>query len=399
MFGAPEGLFAKVDHDTHRHHRNPYNNYFSKQSIRAYSNVIQTFANKLCDNIRHYQSEGATTNLDQAYTALAGDIVSGYCFPSPYGLLDDASFALKFHEVWQSIIVNAHTTKQFPWLFPLILELPGRVVEYLMPAVAISCQWRIQWTQQILDLKIRKGESKESPGESTVFDTILESDLPDREKSTARLVDDAQTFLAGGSLTTAMALIVGTYHILANPDIEQSLIQELSTVHSSHQAGSVPLGELEQLPYLTAIILESLRVSYGVSHRMQRISNGETLHYKEWSIPPGTPVSMTSVHMHNNTTIFPSPHTFKPERWLPLDTEGRRLQRYMVAFGKGSRQCIGMTLAWAEMYIVLATVFGKLGNELELVDTVWERDVNLVRDYFTPVPSKDSKGVRIRFRE
>ena len=399
MFGAPESLFAAVDHDVHRRQRRPYNNKFSKQSIMAYSNVIQTFANKLCDNFRHCQTEGTRINIDQAYTALAGDIVSGYCFPSSYGLLDDPSFAQTFYEVWQSFIGFAHIMKQFPWLFPLMLKLPRRVVGYLVPPVATSFQWRIQWTQQILDLKMRKGEGKENPEDFTVFDTILDSDLSDQEKSTTRLVDDAQGFLAGGSLTTATTVIVATYYTLADPDIKQSLLQELSTVHSRHQAGSVPLGELEQLPYLNAVILEALRVSYGVSSRMQRISNDQTLHYKEWPIPPGTPVSMTSMFMHDNPTIFPSPHTFKPERWLPLDTEGRRLQKYMVAFGKGSRQCIGMNLAWAEMYITLATVFGKFGSQLELADTVWERDVDLVRDFFTPVPSKDSKGIWIRIRE
>lgn len=398
MFGVPEGLFALVDHDVHRRHRNPYSNYFSKQSIKKYSNVIQTFANKLCDNFRRDQSEGATINLDQAYTALAGDIVSGYCFPEPYGLLDDADYAREFHAVWQSTIVRAHAINQFPWLLQL-LKLPSRVVEYLTPALAMTYKWRIKWAQQVSDIKMRKGELKESLEKDTVFDTILDADIPDQDKTIARLADDAQGFMAGGSLTTAMALVVATYHTLANPDIKKSLLQELSTVHSSHQAGSVPLGELEQLPYLTAIILESLRVSYGVSHRMQRISKDQNLYYQEWAIPPGTPVGMTSVLMHNNTTIFPSPHTFKPERWLPLATEGKRLQRYMVAFGKGSRQCIGMTLAWAEIYVVLATVFGKFGNDMELEDTVWERDVNLVRDFFTPVPSKDSKGVRIKIRE
>ena len=36
----------------------------------------------------------------------------------------------------------------------------------------------------------------------------------------------------------------------------------------------------------------------------------------------------TSMHIHDNAAIFPDPRAFKPERWLPIETEGARLQKY-----------------------------------------------------------------------
>lgn len=50
---------------------------------------------------------------------------------------------------------------------------------------------------------------------------------------------------------------------------------------------------------------------------------------------------MTSVFMHHNETIFPNSHEFVPERWMDLEKR-KYLEKYMVAFTKGSRQCIGM---------------------------------------------------------
>ena len=42
-------------------------------------------------------------------------------------------------------------------------------------------------------------------------------------------------------------------------------------------------------------------------------------------------------------SIFPQPEIFRPERWLQGGTvDGKRLDRYLVCFGKGSRQCLGM---------------------------------------------------------
>lgn len=50
---------------------------------------------------------------------------------------------------------------------------------------------------------------------------------------------------------------------------------------------------------------------------------------------------MTSVFMHHNEKIFPDSYSFVPERWMDLEKR-KKLETYMVAFTKGSRQCIGM---------------------------------------------------------
>lgn len=40
-----------------------------------------------------------------------------------------------------------------------------------------------------------------------------------------------------------------------------------------------------------------------------------------------------------NSTVFPSPHEFRPERWLDGDP---KLDQYMCSFSRGTRGCIGM---------------------------------------------------------
>ena len=106
---------------------------------------------------------------------------------------------------------------------------------------------------------------------------------------------------------------------------------------------SVSLQDLERLPYLNACTREALRMSYGLSSRNPRISPREPMKYRDWTIPSGTPVSMTSVDVHHDETIFPDSHSFKPERWLnnPRTSNGSALDRYLVSFGKGGRSCLG----------------------------------------------------------
>lgn len=105
--------------------------------------------------------------------------------------------------------------------------------------------------------------------------------------------------------------------------------------------------ELEQRPYLWAVVHEALRVMPGVSHRSARIARDEDLVYrtrdgkKEWVIPRGTPIGMTSMINHWDPELFPNPDEFVPERWLVDGQPNYKLQKILIAFGKGSRSCVG----------------------------------------------------------
>ena len=219
-------------------------------------------------------------------------------------------------------------------------------------------------------------------------------DLPLSEKSFPRLVMEAQSLIGAGTLTSTHMLSITTYHILANPPILSKLLEELEEVIHDI-AISCPLQTLEQLAYLSAVVLEGLRVSYGSVHRLQRVHPDNALNFQDWIIPPGTPVSMSSISMHDDPSIFPEPRKFDPQRWIGPEREIR--QKCLFNFGRGARQCAGMNLAEAEIHIALAMVFRKLGRRMELYDTEKERDVDVRHDFFVTNPSLDSRGVRVMF--
>lgn len=117
---------------------------------------------------------------------------------------------------------------------------------------------------------------------------------------------------------------------------------------------------------------------------------------------------MSSIIMHHNETVFPSSHTFAPERWLAEPPEHLRapllanrnsneketpLSRYLVSFTKGSRNCLGMQLAYAELYITLANVVRK--NEFVLFETDVE-DVRPDREFLLARPKESSMGIRVK---
>ena len=132
------------------------------------------------------------------------------------------------------------------------------------------------------------------------------------------------------------------YQILADPLVCKKLKAELATL-SPAPDGIPPLAEVEALPYLSAVIQETIRIHPGVVSRQMRVSPEVPIVYNDkytgrgYSVPPGTVYSMSPIDVHMNPKYFEDPYEFRPERWLENPTLGR----YFLGFGKGSRNCLG----------------------------------------------------------
>jgi hypothetical protein len=139
----------------------------------------------------------------------------------------------------------------------------------------------------------------------------------------------------------------------------------------------------------------------GVSHRSARVAPDEDLHYQSadgkvnFVIARGTAIGMTSMINHWNEDLFPSPDEFLPERWLlEDDTPNYALQKKLIAFGKGSRSCIGENLAYCELYLMGAFMAFSVLPRAKLVDTTRE-DIAYDHDLIVAQTTKGSISVRI----
>lgn len=269
----------------------------------------------------------------------------------------------------------------------------------------------------------RHDKTSKYHSQTTIFHEILQSDLPEHEKLPTRLWQDGQVTVIAGTLTTAAALSEITFHLLNQPVELRRLKAELdSLVPLSSDTEQLPdVAQLEQLPYLTAVVKEGLRLSSGISTRLPRIATEETLIFnakephahsdengnktkdKTYILRPGIPLSMTALLIHHSPTYFEDPMAFRPERWL--EQTNKPLDRYLVPFSRGTRACLGMNLANAEVYLTIAAIFGRYGSRdvhspnalgwMELHNTT-RRDVEIVGDGQTPLYREGTKGVVVR---
>lgn len=93
----------------------------------------------------------------------------------------------------------------------------------------------------------------------SLFNHVVNSDMPESELSTDRLAKEAQVLLGAGSASTARTLDFLVYYVLADQRIRVRLQEELRDVMSVYPHVIPSWAELEKLPYLQAIIREGLR--------------------------------------------------------------------------------------------------------------------------------------------
>ena len=183
-------------------------------------------------------------------------------------------------------------------------------------------------------------KSAERKHRTIIEEGYINSQLPKEEKTFTRMYDDSVTLVSAGIETTGYTLSTATFHLLTNPNINARLRRELAEVWPDTNA--IPSWRtLEKVPYLKAVITEALRITVGAATRSARINHHESMQYGDWQIPPHTAVSMSSSFTSLNKTIFPEPWAFRPERWLRGE-ESKQLEKYLVSFSRGARQCLGI---------------------------------------------------------
>ncbi|XP_071987917.1 cytochrome P450 11B, mitochondrial-like [Engystomops pustulosus] len=151
--------------------------------------------------------------------------------------------------------------------------------------------------------------------------------------------------MAGGVDTTAMPLLFTLFELARNPSVQRELRNEI------HKAESQKPKDLNQflnlMPLLKGAIKETLRL-YPVGITVQRhLTKDTTLH--NYHIPAGTLVQVGLYPLGRSAQVFQDPLRYDPSRWIRRDDTNFKA----LAFGFGSRQCIGRRLAETEMMFFL----------------------------------------------
>lgn len=181
-------------------------------------------------------------------------------------------------------------------------------------------------------LKLINEEKKRvNPNPSSVLERLVHSGLSDDE-----LVDEALTMLLAGHETSAHSLTWTIGLLAKHPEIQEKLRKLVSEK------------PLEEIPYLSWVIMESMRLYPAFPVLSRKAQEDDTL--GNYHIPKNTNVVIPIFVMQRNSSNFENALTFDPERFANPETQ--KSFAYLP-FSKGSRKCIAEAFAMSEMSIVV----------------------------------------------
>lgn len=195
-------------------------------------------------------------------------------------------------------------------------------------------------------------------------DSLVDLKLP--EEGNRKLMDQeivglCEEFLNVGTETATTSLQWIMANLVKNPHVQEKLFQEIVTVVGLAEELVVTEEELQRMPYLKAVVLETLRL-HPPTHFVVPHSVTEEVQLDGYLIPKNAEVNFMVAAMGRDGEVWKDPLEFRPERFLNgnggeegFDITCRREIKTMP-FGAGRRICPGHAMALLHLEYFVANL-------------------------------------------
>lgn len=198
---------------------------------------------------------------------------------------------------------------------------------------------------------------------------------------------ETKTLFLAGFETTATLLVWALHHLSHHPDAARRWHEECDAVAAGRgDAPTFGYDDLERLPFLHAVLQESLRLSPPI-FVIPRLATCD-IGIRGVRIRRGDEIFVSVLGAHRNPAVWTDPTRFDPDRFAPGATYDKHA---FLPFGLGGHFCIGAAVAMAEATLLLATI----GARYRLVPTVPHAIATSGRVTFVP---KDEIALRLERR-
>lgn len=232
------------------------------------------------------------------------------------------------------------------WMRPYLIKLPWfssrlKSVKKLTGIALARVNDRLQNGSEREDLLAKLQAAKDDRGEPM---------------GKMELTAEALTQLIAGSDTTSNTSCAIVYHLATHPDKMRKLQAELD--RELEHAEEVPLhADVQELPYLQAVLSESLRYHSTSAIGLPRVipAGGATVCGQQF--PSGTILSVPAYTLHRDKSVFGADaEEYNPDRWLAPNAK-RDFEKAFIPFSVGPRACVGRNVAMMELSILIAAIF------------------------------------------
>lgn len=360
-FGSPAitNLFTEPKKVVHAKFRRPIAQLYSNTNLVSYEPFVEVCNQILAHSLREHARHGNPFDMRELMQYYAFDVIGEITVGSRFGLMEDAGDKSGVIDAIDGLIYNAATFGTVPEVFLAVfhvasfLKLPSPF-QKILDFINLNIQNRVS------------GKTKSREDRQDFLDKLLP--LEKEGKATRRdTLDACGSNVAAGSDTTAISLAAVFAYLAMHPAVLARLRQELDdAMNNGTISDPIKFREAQGLPYLRAVINESLRVHPAVGAPLTRVLGKDGANLAGHYFPPGSEVGVNPWVMHQDEDIFgPDASQYKPERWLTDDAEKlSTMERNFLAFGAGPRVCIGKNISLLEMNKVIPQIVRKFDFEL-----------------------------------
>eukprot|EP00298_Acanthocystis_sp_HF-20_P015215 c21062_g1_i3.p1 GENE.c21062_g1_i3~~c21062_g1_i3.p1 ORF type:complete len:507 (-),score=167.95 c21062_g1_i3:18-1502(-) len=340
-----KGIFA-ADGAIWNIHRKVASRMFTKQLMQNSADVMKSQTVKLINILKNRAQTNTEIDIQDMFFRLTIDVFCEVAFGIQLNSIetkDAHQFAKAFDEV------QYHCEKRFSDVFWRIKKLFGC---YREARITEGVKILNDFAETVINGKRRDAE-KGNLGPDLLSRFLDEAKSKNETVSNEELRDIVMNFIIAGRDTTACSLSWTIYELNRHPEIFQEVIKEIQNTEIGENLASASV-----LPYLHAVIMESLRLHPSVPKQLKYAVKDDVLPDKT-TVKSGMAVLYSSYALNRNPELWEDPLSFKPERWLesvsPVYIPKVEPSTFKyVTFNAGRRICLGKGLALMELKLVLS---------------------------------------------
>lgn len=354
-------IFNTPDKSFHSTYSAPIRGFWSNTQILHLEPLVDETISLFVHQIEERFADGKICMMDNWLEYLSWDFAANTAFGKHHGFLEEGRDVKDMISVSEQGLKYFAVVSQIPWLDewldknPIFRVGPRPLVDAYLAGMMIYQSY----LQDIANGTATKGSQLHLMDKYTCL------------KDTKRIATDDQIMtwlmfnIAAGGDSTAGAMRSVIYHVAKHPSVYKKLRTELDGAVTSVPA---QYKQIRDLPYLSAVIQESLRFTAPVGLMLERVvpSTGLTLPDGRF-IPSGVKIGINPAVVTRDVGVFgEDADTFRPERWLKReeeDEEGfqKRYRRMFevtdFVFGTGSRVCTGKHLVRMVLWKTFASLY------------------------------------------
>jgi cytochrome P450 len=189
--------FATVDHELHRIRRSAASRFFSRAQMLKFENEIACIVNQLCDKLLTWENK-PPFDINDAYACFTADAISQYAYDEPTGYLAQPNWTPNFRDSVRALGGSCFVLRFMP-AFRNLVDFAPYLARYMTDEIAMF----MNETAEVLPRRIQ--EVKENRSKGRMFSELLDSTLPESEKTVYRLSGEAFSLIGAGTETTAVS--------------------------------------------------------------------------------------------------------------------------------------------------------------------------------------------------